>query len=93
MILATLATALFATGSAVANDPQWQAIDNHHGAYLYFYRPAPTQPTIAFTGHSKALGSSDSAVRRIDSIPMGAKLSYREVATPHGAVGYFAPVE
>jgi hypothetical protein len=91
-ILAGLATALFATGSSMAGD--LQVIDNHHGSYIYPYRPAQTWPTVAFTGHRKGLGSANISVKRTEEKPASEpNLGIRAIMTAHGTVSYYAPVE
>lgn len=86
-ILATLAAALFATGSAVASDP----IDNHHGSFLYPSRPTQAVTTVAFGGHAERVTSNTNTVTRTNSDASDAKLIFREVTTPHGVVSYYAP--
>jgi len=89
--LVALAIAQFATGSAFAGDLQLQAIDNHHGAYIYMFRPAPSGTTIAFGGHAKGTGGTTTKPTKV--IPTAEKSSFREFSTPHGTVSYFAPAE
>ena len=87
--LTGLATALFATGSAVAGDGEWRTVDNHHGSVTY-YAPVSTQKTVTvgyFNGRTgKGLGSTNSVARQGQG-------GFRQVSTPHGSVSYFAPAE
>ncbi len=92
-ILAAVANALFTTGSAVASDPQWQVIDNHHGTYLYPARPSQTGTTVAFGGNPKKIKSMATTTKRTNENPRDAKLGFHDVTTPHGTVNYFGPVE
>jgi hypothetical protein len=90
-ILVAFATAIISTGSAVAGDPKLQAIDNHHGTYIYSARPAGVMPTIALGGHAETEGGETVTAKRTLSNLNEPKRSLRVVATPHGTVSYFAP--
>ncbi len=91
--LTTLAIALQTVGSATADDSQWQAIDNHHGAYTFVSRSSQTGPAIAFGGHAKATRGAASKPAGSGSAS-GAKMAFHEVTTPHDNVSYYsAPAE
>ena len=91
-IFATVANALFTTGSAVASDPQWQVIDNHHRAYYCLARPPQTGTTVAFGGHPKKTGSM-ATTKQANTNSSEEKLGFREVSTAHGTVSYYGPDE
>jgi hypothetical protein len=73
----------------LATDSGSYTIDNHHGTVTYLARPAQNEATIAFGGASKAR----TVMKSNEPKSVEPAVGMREVATPHGTVSYFAPVE
>jgi hypothetical protein len=85
LAIAVIAAAVITTTGAFANDLERAAFDTRHGSVTYF-RPVQKQTTVAVYAHGKGIvradGKAKSDERRLNKI-----------ATSHGAVSYFAPVE
>jgi hypothetical protein len=85
LALTSLATAMFATGSAFANDTEWATFNHLHGSVTYI-RPVQKEATVAVYAHGKTVRSANSTAQR-------GEVRLNQITTAHGPVSYFAPVE
>ncbi|HSI14529.1 MAG TPA: hypothetical protein VK961_20935 [Chthoniobacter sp.] len=89
LALTGLATVLFATGSAFAGNSEVRTIDNHHGTVTYLPRET-SQKSVTIALYNQRGGSGVGQVNRQARRDQG---TFRQVATPHGTVSYYAPAE
>jgi len=87
--LAGLTAVLFATGSAFAGGSEVRTIDNHHGTVTYLPREA-SQKNVTIALYNQRGGSGLVQANRQVKRDQG---TFRQVATPHGTVSYYAPAE
>lgn len=85
LALMGLATAILATGSALANDWEWATFQEGNSTVTY-RRPVQNQTTVAVNAHGKAIGNANGKAN-------DAKLHVYRFQTANGQVSYLAPAE
>jgi len=83
LALTVLATAVFATGGAFANDSQWATFQSGNATVTY-RRPAQKEATVALKAHDEAIGRAKRAVKT-------GELRFNYIQTAQGPVSYFSP--
>ncbi len=85
LVLTGLATAIFATGSALADGGEWATLQSGNATVTY-RRPAPYQATVAVSAHGKVIGSANGKAKE-------SKLRVYRLQTGNRYVSYLAPAE
>jgi hypothetical protein len=85
LALTGLATAIFATGSALAADYEWATFQEGNATVTY-RRPVQNQTTVAVSAHGKAIGSANGKAKE-------GKIRVHRFQTGNGQVSYLAPAE